>query len=433
MTSTATQSEEPTNGAQSDLGPCPSCWNQRQRDATGSMAHAAVNRAATTPVYSAVDDLWFRPNRIQLRESIFLDLLRLTASHIVCLLHFLIWIVEGTDDGTIVAMGQVAFDVFFILSGYLISTTLNNGLASNPNYGFREYFIGRFSRIYLPLLPCLLLILLLDTLNFTDPGFGYGQFYEVKHFVGNLFMLQDFPALLILARVFPDLQGLTIECFGSARILWSLSVEWWLYMFWGWLMLVVVRKGDRSRRSLLILIFLSIVPVANMLFARGGGSLTFFWLIGVGLMLITTHRPMLELPPRVLLAISAGGLGLAVLRFMAADTSFDLQGVIFLAISFGAFIYYLRLGTGLGLLEPWVGFIRLHAGATYALYLVHYSIMDFFVVRLPTQSRFVLAAISYVLSIYLALFIYRTFDRRHKQLSEFLIRRSAPRLAWPAR
>lgn len=116
---------------------------------------------------------------------------------------------------------NIAVLVFFILSGFLITYSLL-GKAKKDDYQYFNYLVDRSARIYATFLPALVFVLFIDFLSIrlSESGYRYWSAFDVKTFVGNLFLLQDFP-------------GLPITSFGSARPFWTLAIEWWIYLLSG--------------------------------------------------------------------------------------------------------------------------------------------------------------------------------------------------------
>lgn len=123
--------------------------------------------------------------------------------------------------------GHQAVMVFFVLSGFLISSAIISRRESG-SWSWRDYAIDRGTRLYVVLIPGLVLGLLWDKAGdlffanrhvYSEPLAGFGAFIVERHltagaFFGNLFFLQ------------------TIRCptFGSNSPLWSLSNEFWYYV-----------------------------------------------------------------------------------------------------------------------------------------------------------------------------------------------------------
>lgn len=179
-------------------------------------------------------------------------------------------------------MQNIAVLVFFLLSGFLISYSTIRKLNQPAGYSFTQYFIERFSRIYSAFIPALLFILLLDfiSIKMMPGGYQYHDAFNAKTFFGNVLMLQDFPFIK-----HTPVHSLT--SFGSARPLWTLAIEWWIYLFFGYFVLVILRKKIKIQHLIVLGIF-AIVPMFNLVAGRGNG-LFMYWLFGsmIYLILIT--------------------------------------------------------------------------------------------------------------------------------------------------
>ncbi len=99
--------------------------------------------------------------KLQPASSVLLDLIRGVSAQLVVIGHLLsFYKVYGykEDSGQFIIQ-NFGVVVFFILSGFLIAYSVNG---KNPDYGFKEYFIDRASRIFIAFLPALVVIALLD-------------------------------------------------------------------------------------------------------------------------------------------------------------------------------------------------------------------------------------------------------------------------------
>jgi peptidoglycan/LPS O-acetylase OafA/YrhL len=171
--------------------------------------------------------------------------------------------------------GHEAVMVFFVLSGFLISSAIINRRISG-SWSWREYAIDRLSRLYVVLIPGLVLGLFWDTVGshiFASsatysrplPAFGVAiaqNQVTARIFLGNLFFLQ------------------TIVCptFGSNGPLWSLANEFWYYVLFP----VALAAGIAwAKKSLRWAIPFSILAICVASFV-GRGILSGFlvWLAG---------------------------------------------------------------------------------------------------------------------------------------------------------
>jgi len=129
----------------------------------------------------------------------------------------------------------------------------------NPKYGFRSFFVDRFSRIYSGLVPALLLSAVFSVVIYLT-NYSYYQYLSSMQsppslltFSMTLFMLERFP-VDFFNSIFAPL-GLTfplpsVTPFGFNGILWTLVVEWWIYMAFGWFvfgLLALIGKRKKGK------------------------------------------------------------------------------------------------------------------------------------------------------------------------------------------
>jgi peptidoglycan/LPS O-acetylase OafA/YrhL len=127
----------------------------------------------------------------------------------------------------ITSMGTEAVVVFFVISGYLVGGKLLVDADERAN--LPVYFINRFSRIYIVLLPALALTLILDL-----GGAGLAQGSLIYDSTGWSVtinrVIADAHGFGALACNALNLQGLLCKPFGSNGALWSLAFEWFYYL-----------------------------------------------------------------------------------------------------------------------------------------------------------------------------------------------------------
>lgn len=170
--------------------------------------------------------------------------------------------------------------LFFILSGFLISYSLLNKLKNQPAYNFWSFFKDRFFRIYPPFLGAILLAVLLDFTSGYLTGTDMSVKMYLKNFVLNLFQLQGFPVANILYHHY-GLDFFYFRHFGSNFPLWTISIEWWLYMFYGFFFFYFTKAKRIKVAYWLILMFLLITPVYYLFVStRVEKGLTAFWFLG---------------------------------------------------------------------------------------------------------------------------------------------------------
>lgn len=173
--------------------------------------------------------------------SITVDLLRAVAAQMVCVGHAISFFMGQWRPTSWPLMQNVGVLLFFVISGFLITYTLFER-SRNPSYGFLQFFIERFARIYSGLIPALALVILIDGITIYLTGEPtIVRYFTVKTLIANLFMLEGYRG------VFPDV--LQWSVFGSASPLWTLGIEWQIYIFVGALFFMLKRP-----RSILFLL-----------------------------------------------------------------------------------------------------------------------------------------------------------------------------------
>lgn len=150
------------------------------------------------------------------RKFLRLEAIRGLAAFYVVLHHTLphTYMVGGFNIAYAIRFGQEAVILFFLLSGFVINYSYQNGIDKS----FKNYFFSRFFRIYIPLI----VVYILSYLNFSYNS-GSFQNIELKTLLGNLFMLQDWS----FAK-----PNVIVDAYMDNGPLWSLSYEWWFYMLY---------------------------------------------------------------------------------------------------------------------------------------------------------------------------------------------------------
>jgi len=314
---------------------------------------------------------------------------------------------------------NIAVALFFIVSGYLIAHQIESYLHKRRSFG--DFFLNRFARIYSGYVPALLFILAVD-LSAKAWGLPYGHdgALTLKTFAGNLLMLQDWPV------TFDLVSGVT--SFGSGRPLWTLAIEWWIYLFVGWLVfrreaLLAGRPGD----WLLVLAF-AIVPVFNLVNGRGN-ALFLYWLVGAAGYLFVSRLSRFQLAGPYLLGCLLVAAAAIYRLSLVGWEAYEAVFVILMALAFVLLMAGLRMLDGEGEEKRGTGFVHFFAGASFTLYMIHYSIQET-LVRLGQaygQPRYVMLALAIALPVLLALLIAPWTEMRYRSLAKRLESRSTRR------
>jgi peptidoglycan/LPS O-acetylase OafA/YrhL len=344
--------------------------------------------------------------------SICLDFLRAIAAQMVCIGHGIVFFVPQMRATHLPIMQTVGVLLFFILSGFLISATLLER-SRDPNYGFLQYFVERFARIYSGLVPALLFVAMVDTIasqfvNLQMPSTSYGW----RTFVANLMMLEGYRG------AFANLDIMQWPMFGTAAPLWTLVIEWHIYLFVG----AVFFMGARPKTIpfLIPVAVLSGQVPGHYLFGAMqpdglGTSLFLVWLGGAYLLLIARKvRP----PYWIAVAISGSAL-IAYLAVVRAGTEYRLSTYpLLLLFVFG--VVTASQQTRIITSPRIVTAIRFLAGYSFTLYLVHHTVMWVAFQLWPGSGWMVFTALV-LLSNSVAAVMALATEMRHKQLAALLI------------
>jgi peptidoglycan/LPS O-acetylase OafA/YrhL len=272
----------------------------RLRDTTATTDAGAdrTDRAGNTP--SAGFRLGYRPE---------LDGLRGVAVATVAVYHFgkLVW---RDGEPWLVPGGQSGLDLFFVLSGFLITTLL---LSEFDRFGRVD--VGRFLwRRVLRLVPALTVMMA----GFLAVSF-VGERYEPSRLLSSTGWVLGFMTNLAVDRPIEEVSHT-----------WSLSVEAHFYVIWCLVTLLVTARARRPHRALALIAAAGVVAVAvNRAVAYASGDNVYGIYLGTPYRLdaplvgalagVALSAGWLDAVPRRL-AAWAGGLGLALFGVAAYQT-----------------------------------------------------------------------------------------------------------------
>lgn len=172
--------------------------------------------------------------------------------------------------------GHQSVILFFVLSGFFIGGTVFRALETK-RWTWRDYLLRRLVRLWIVLIPALLLCLLFDR-----TGLFLGRAPLLYQGLVPNHMLGDTAALLAPHIFFGNLlflQGILTPVYGTDGALWSLAFEAWYYVLFP-LALLAVWPGIRTPKRLLYVGLFA----AFAWFVRGGILQSFpIWLAGVAL------------------------------------------------------------------------------------------------------------------------------------------------------
>ena len=145
--------------------------------------------------------------------------------------------------------GPQAVIVFFVLSGYLIGKSVLRKVDSDA-WSWREYLLHRVTRLWVVLIPALLLCGLWDSV-------GIHSHAAELLYNGSLFKV-NYESMDVIARhnigdffaSFFFLQGTVAPPYGSDGPLWSLANEFWYYLLFPCLLIAIRFEASWRARVL---------------------------------------------------------------------------------------------------------------------------------------------------------------------------------------
>ena len=293
------------------------------------------------------------------------DGLRAIAVLLVVLYHFDIKFLSG---------GFVGVDVFFVISGFLITRNIRNSVNTN-SFSFWSFYRARLRRLYPALLVTIGVTLALSPLLLSPEHLRANSFAAISSTlsVANLYFWNE-------AGYFD-----TEAIFKPLLHFWSLSVEEQYYLFWPATLIVILKFiPQRALQVLLIstLIIISAYTTEETLLTQPDKA--FYWfhlriyefLIGAILVWITDHANNKSTPIHSVLTL--GGIFLIVYSGMTYNHSTAFPGFNALIPCIGGGLIILSKNSVASdvllanILMRWLGKI------SYSIYLVHWPVWVFY-------------------------------------------------------
>ena len=366
-----------------------------------------------------------RPRRsLTVGQVVYLDLVRALAASLVLIDH-IHWLTGAPTRVFGIAPGTLGVTVFFLLSGFLIDRSVQGHKA---DYGLREFLIERVARIYVCFVPALAFTATLVSALVESPDFVGGPHTGPWQFLGNLLMLQGYPAFQLARRAGLDSPWF-VQPYALAEPYWTIPIELFLYIAFGAAFFVFVKRTAKLTTPLTAALAVAALPVLYHSATGWGECLSLVWLLGV-LGSRWFHRQeqsdeesgRRKLPLRTgsILALMAAAAMLLVLRLLSRGGEFyDLQKALFLGV-------LLLGGLQLSARAEWLSarFVRVpaafFANTSYALYLTHNVIVGWAVMHYgKTLSSLQLTGVIIACQL-CAWTFWWMFDRHHKRVAAWL-------------
>jgi peptidoglycan/LPS O-acetylase OafA/YrhL len=267
--------------------------------------------------------------------------------------------------------------VFFVMSGYLVGGSVMRSVASG-RWSWRGYLLARLTRLYVVLLPALLLGGAIDWAGVHVKGTD--QIYAGQSGMHLLPMdahaTLNFPtfienSLFLQTIALPGSGGRPVPLFGSNGPLWSLANEFWYYIAFPVLVLLFAKGRSPLQRALC-----AIGLVVWVWFVGSSIALLAIpWLLGV---LITFLPPLPAVTPRMRhLAIAAALVLVVGGMALGKAMNFSLSSNVVLGLAVTLLIWVTLHYATAPLPALYVKVAHRSAHSSYTLYLVHLPMLIF--------------------------------------------------------
>ncbi len=324
------------------------------------------------------------------------------------------------------AGGFVGVDVFFVISGFLITGNLLRSAEKHGTVPFRTFYWRRVRRI----IPAATAVLLL---TFVTATLVFKPFRAHEVGVDALF------AFIFMANW--RFAAIGTDYFNSNAVsplqhYWSLSVEEQFYFVWPAIVfaisLIVLRRSwSHQRRMQLAGVAMSLITSASFIWALYQtatwpaqayfDTFTRIWELGVGAALATATGPLARVPTRVKPALSWAGLALitaSTVLITDSSTGFPAPWVL-LPVAGSALV----IAAGVGREPSYQAFLRNPASTyvgniSYSLYLVHWPVIVFLGALMGPSFAYYAAAIALSSGLAIASYHFVEDPLRHVDLDQ---------------
>lgn len=316
------------------------------------------------------------------KRRVDIDILRAVAVLSVIFFHFEVPGFSG---------GFLGVDIFFVISGYLITLHINEGL-TRGDFKFANFYLRRIRRLFPAIFITLVLtsvaaLLILPKSLLTD--FSQSQL-AASTYISNIYFWS-------VADYF-DTESIVKPLLHT----WSLSVEEQFYMVWPLLIFLIF--GQNQLRFIMAFIVISLVA-AELTFSHSPS--TVFYYFPFRIFEFAIGAMVGQLPPRQLKKLATNGLllvaGFCVLGSIYLTTEESRNpGLLSLPLCMG-------VAAIIGLCHPWMNTdnyltkVLVRVGlVSYSAYLVHWPLLVFYKIYKPgplsIEATAALIAVTFLLA-----------------------------------
>jgi peptidoglycan/LPS O-acetylase OafA/YrhL len=284
---------------------------------------------------------------------------------------------------TVLDAGFLGVDVFFVISGYLITRSILEHHGAGT-FSFLDFYARRIRRLMPAYFATILFVYIVGFFVLLPPELVFlGQTsLAATLYVSNLFFMTQNDYFSPFLKSSPLLHT------------WSLSVEEQFYLIFPFLLLLALRRGRGAAVAAMAAAALASLALAEHLLARDAAAAFFlsparFWQLLCGSLLAAAPQP--RLPVAAAAALRYGGLAAIAGSYLLLSPISPLPGVLSLAPTLGA-VAVIAAGpeprgwmSRFGLGNPLAQFF---GRISYSLYLWHWPLVVYwrFVWGEPTVS-----------------------------------------------
>lgn len=321
-----------------------------------------------------------------------IDGLRAIAVLLVLLFHF--------DLG--VSGGFIGVDVFFVISGFLITEVIRNAVATN-RFSFFDFYTRRLLRLH-PALLVTVAVCLCAGFLIMDPASFSGLAKSAQY---SIFSASNF--YFWLNQGYFDASAQTQPLLHT----WSLAAEWQFYIVWPFIVWGALKISDRFLLGLLVMMTIASL-VGSQVMLSYDSSAAYFMMpfrvfelsLGALVVFFVRHRTSATLES----GIAATGMILIVGSAFALDASSPFPGVRALIPCLGAAACIYAGRSRVGAILRYGPMVRIGL-ISYSVYLVHWPIVVFYKYYVFRNITITEKIILLAVSIIAGALLYRTVER----------------------
>ena len=317
--------------------------------------------------------------------------------------------------------GFLGVDIFFVISGYLITSLILKEYKSNKSFSFKNFYIRRARR----LLPALLLVIVFFSI------FSYFYLLPIQF---EEFIKSSLSSIFFFSNIFFHYSGQAygVQVLSEIPLLhsWSLSVEEQFYILYPIFLIGTVIFIKKKLKAILIigiissLIFATIMNLSHQSFNFYMLPSRMWELLFGALLGMNTQKLITDKNEKIKGLFGVFGFLIIVLSFCLLDSTNRHPSYVTMIPVIGTYliiqdtnkkslvnqILSFKLLTNLGLIS-------------YSLYLWHHPIFSFAKIIGVNEKAFLLKAFLLALSIFLAsltyLYVEKPFRQKNKKIFRF--------------